>query len=101
MTALEPGVRVKVIAHSWTSYRQGLVGPAFGSVWTVNWVGESIHNDIKIGLAEWQNQEECFAPENFVPLAGNEDIAELESALHKGPVDGDRDERVRAIERVE
>jgi hypothetical protein len=100
MTALGPGVRVKCIKQgAWTHAGDG---PRNGSVWTIfNIDLQPGTRDVFLRLVEWPYRDELFLASRFIPLNGNEDLSVLESALNKGPVEGERDERVRVIERVE
>jgi hypothetical protein len=101
VTALGKGVRVKRVKNGEWHTPDGCLkpGPMHGSVWTVLEVDSEFGLDF-ISLQEWQNPLDTFDARCFAPLDGNEDLSELEAALKKGPVNGERDGLVRVVERV-
>ena len=104
MTALGRGTRVKCVNRDglWPC-PEGVqyAGPAFGSVWTVSKFIRSYfeYRGPWLALAGWPDNS-WFKGEWFVPLSGNEDLADLEAAFKKGLADAERLPRVRVVEKV-
>jgi hypothetical protein len=102
MTALGKGIRVKCVnKEPWDSPLEGAgAGPAFGSIWTVGRVIRAFYEyeGPWLELVEWLPDDTWFNAQYFVPLDGHEDLSALLAALKKGPLEGERDERVRVVE---
>ena len=82
MTALGPGIRVKCIYNGpWKcSDYPGLIGPDYGTVWTVGVIeqyGEYPPRAIYVSLLEWPNKEQFFLAKHFHPLDGETELARL------------------------
>lgn len=87
MTEIAPGVRVKCVkSDRWCSRINGFAvfeaGPTLGSVWTIEYLYQE-HDGTFLEFMEWPNGD-VFLDKWFIPLEGNEDLSELETALDRG-----------------